>query len=302
MGVLIITHYQRILHIVKPQFVHIMFEGRIVKEGGPELVDRAREHGYGWIRDEVAAAAMSLAGPCLRRVPGPLAGGSGLPRHGGDVADRAAALEAMDALLRDLPRVDPPRRLRDRRGGHRRLRGRARQGRRVHRTRRPARPSSPATRPRRSTSSPTPGAARTWARTTSWCSRRWSTTPTSSRGSCSAAGWPTCRSPTRACWTSTRSTSCWRRAEARHRRPRLQRARHDQPDRRDRRARARRRRAGDGRRRPGRAAPPGRRRRARRRLLRLDRPQGLRPDRHRRPARAARAAARRCRPSSAAGT
>ena len=43
MGVLIITHYQRILHMVKPQFVHIMFEGRIVKEGGPELVERARE-------------------------------------------------------------------------------------------------------------------------------------------------------------------------------------------------------------------------------------------------------------------
>jgi Fe-S cluster assembly ATP-binding protein len=38
MGVLIITHYQRILHVVKPQFVHIMFEGRIVKQGGPELV------------------------------------------------------------------------------------------------------------------------------------------------------------------------------------------------------------------------------------------------------------------------
>ena len=42
MGALIITHYQRILHIVQPEFVHIMFEGRIVKEGGPELVDAAR--------------------------------------------------------------------------------------------------------------------------------------------------------------------------------------------------------------------------------------------------------------------
>jgi Fe-S cluster assembly ATP-binding protein len=57
MGVLIITHYQRILHIVKPQFVHIMFEGRIVKEGGPELVEQLEQQGYGWIRDEVAAAA-----------------------------------------------------------------------------------------------------------------------------------------------------------------------------------------------------------------------------------------------------
>ena len=57
MGVLIITHYQRILHMIKPQFVHIMFEGRIVKEGGPELVTVLEEKGYGWIRDEVAAAA-----------------------------------------------------------------------------------------------------------------------------------------------------------------------------------------------------------------------------------------------------
>jgi Fe-S cluster assembly ATP-binding protein len=57
MGVLIITHYQRILHMVKPQFVHIMFEGRIVKEGGPELVETLEAKGYGWIRDEVAAAA-----------------------------------------------------------------------------------------------------------------------------------------------------------------------------------------------------------------------------------------------------
>jgi Fe-S cluster assembly ATP-binding protein len=57
MGALIITHYQRILHLVKPEFVHIMFDGRIVKEGGPELVEQLEQRGYGWIRDEVAAAA-----------------------------------------------------------------------------------------------------------------------------------------------------------------------------------------------------------------------------------------------------
>ncbi len=56
MGVLIITHYQRILHMVKPQFVHIMFEGRIVKEGGPELVEQLEKRGYGWIAEEVGAA------------------------------------------------------------------------------------------------------------------------------------------------------------------------------------------------------------------------------------------------------
>ena len=45
MGVLIITHYQRILHMVEPQRVSIMFDGRIAKEGGPELVDAARARG-----------------------------------------------------------------------------------------------------------------------------------------------------------------------------------------------------------------------------------------------------------------
>jgi len=57
MGVLIITHYQRILHLVQPTRVSIMFEGRIVKEGGPELVTQLEKEGYGWIRDEVGAAA-----------------------------------------------------------------------------------------------------------------------------------------------------------------------------------------------------------------------------------------------------
>jgi Fe-S cluster assembly ATP-binding protein len=57
MGTLVITHYQRILHTVRPQFVHIMFEGRIVKEGGEELVGQLEERGYGWIREEVGAAA-----------------------------------------------------------------------------------------------------------------------------------------------------------------------------------------------------------------------------------------------------
>ncbi|UJA19651.1 Fe-S cluster assembly ATPase SufC [Thermoleophilia bacterium SCSIO 60948] len=57
MGVLIITHYQRILHLVEPDFVHVMFNGRIVKQGGPELVEQLEERGYGWIREEVEAAA-----------------------------------------------------------------------------------------------------------------------------------------------------------------------------------------------------------------------------------------------------
>ncbi len=59
MGVLIITHYQRILHLVKPDRVSIMYEGRIVKEGGPDLVTELEAKGYGWITDEVAATAAS---------------------------------------------------------------------------------------------------------------------------------------------------------------------------------------------------------------------------------------------------
>jgi Fe-S cluster assembly ATP-binding protein len=55
MGVLIITHYQRILHLVQPSHVHVIYQGRIVKEGGPDLVTELEEKGYGWITDEVAA-------------------------------------------------------------------------------------------------------------------------------------------------------------------------------------------------------------------------------------------------------
>jgi Fe-S cluster assembly ATP-binding protein len=57
MGVLIITHYQRILHMVEPHSVSVMFDGRIVKQGGPELVEALEKKGYGWIREEVGAAA-----------------------------------------------------------------------------------------------------------------------------------------------------------------------------------------------------------------------------------------------------
>jgi Fe-S cluster assembly ATP-binding protein len=57
LGALIITHYQRILHLIEPTRVSIMMDGRIVKGGGPELVGRLEREGYGAIRDEVAAGA-----------------------------------------------------------------------------------------------------------------------------------------------------------------------------------------------------------------------------------------------------
>jgi Fe-S cluster assembly ATP-binding protein len=56
-GFLIITHYTRILSYVRPDFVHIMIDGRIVQEGGPELADELEEKGYEWVREEVAAGA-----------------------------------------------------------------------------------------------------------------------------------------------------------------------------------------------------------------------------------------------------
>jgi Fe-S cluster assembly ATP-binding protein len=59
MGSLIITHYTRILDYVKPEFVHIMLDGRIVREGGPELAAELEDTGYDQIREEVAAANAS---------------------------------------------------------------------------------------------------------------------------------------------------------------------------------------------------------------------------------------------------
>ena len=55
LGSLIITHYTRILNYVRPQFVHIMLDGRVVREGGPELADELEEKGYEFVRDEVAS-------------------------------------------------------------------------------------------------------------------------------------------------------------------------------------------------------------------------------------------------------
>jgi len=58
LGVLIITHYQRILHYVKPEFVHILMDGRIVLEGGVELVERLEREGYDEIRREFGGGAI----------------------------------------------------------------------------------------------------------------------------------------------------------------------------------------------------------------------------------------------------
>lgn len=50
---LIITHYQRLLNYITPDFVHVMIQGRIVKSGGPELAQRLEAEGYDWIKKEL---------------------------------------------------------------------------------------------------------------------------------------------------------------------------------------------------------------------------------------------------------
>ncbi|MBS1715587.1 MAG: Fe-S cluster assembly ATPase SufC [Armatimonadetes bacterium] len=58
-GFLVVTHYQRLLNYIVPDFVHVMMDGRLVRSGGKELALELEEKGYGWIEEEVAAGASS---------------------------------------------------------------------------------------------------------------------------------------------------------------------------------------------------------------------------------------------------
>jgi Fe-S cluster assembly ATP-binding protein len=68
MGVLVITHYSRILQFVKPDHVHIMYDGRLVVSGGPDLAQELEESGYEGIRQqfEVVAAEVQEEGAVRR--------------------------------------------------------------------------------------------------------------------------------------------------------------------------------------------------------------------------------------------
>ena len=55
---IVITHYQRLLDYIVPDFVHVMYQGKIVKSGGKELALHLEEHGYDWITDEKEEAAV----------------------------------------------------------------------------------------------------------------------------------------------------------------------------------------------------------------------------------------------------
>ena len=56
-AVVLVTHYQRILNYIKPDHVHVLFDGRIVRSGGPDLAQELEEKGYDWIKDALAAPA-----------------------------------------------------------------------------------------------------------------------------------------------------------------------------------------------------------------------------------------------------
>ena len=57
LGVLLITHYQRLLNYIVPDKVHVMFDGRIVRSGGPELAEKLESEGYDWVKDKTSAPA-----------------------------------------------------------------------------------------------------------------------------------------------------------------------------------------------------------------------------------------------------
>ena len=55
---LVITHYQRLLNYIKPDFVHVLLDGKIVKSGGKELSFKLEEKGYDWIKEELKNVAI----------------------------------------------------------------------------------------------------------------------------------------------------------------------------------------------------------------------------------------------------
>lgn len=57
LGALVITHYEQFLNYIKPQFVHVMYQGRVVEEGGFDLAEKIQKQGYDWIAEKYATLA-----------------------------------------------------------------------------------------------------------------------------------------------------------------------------------------------------------------------------------------------------
>lgn len=62
-GFLIITHYQRLLNYIKPDYVHVFMQGKVVKSGGPELAERLEAEGYDWVKEELGIEDETVGQP-----------------------------------------------------------------------------------------------------------------------------------------------------------------------------------------------------------------------------------------------
>jgi len=60
-AMIVITHYQRLLNYIVPDYVHVLFDGRIVKSGGKALALELEEKGYDWIKAEAESAQQTIA-------------------------------------------------------------------------------------------------------------------------------------------------------------------------------------------------------------------------------------------------
>ena len=143
-GVLLITHYTRILRYIEPDYVHVFVDGRIAEQGGPELADAARGRGLRQVPQAGGGLTMSIWPgllpelevirkdfPILERT---LAGGlpAGLPRQRQHLAEAAGRDRHDGRPPRAAQRQRRPRHAPARRGVDRGVRGRARQGGGVH--------------------------------------------------------------------------------------------------------------------------------------------------------------------------
>ena len=113
MGALVITHYQRMLDYVKPNFVHVMFNGRIVESNGPGLALQLEERGYDWIREKYAPAAPAIdesaAAPQADKAATPVSAIENAARETAETTtpvvqtDAAAAAETASAAAASTP-------------------------------------------------------------------------------------------------------------------------------------------------------------------------------------------------------
>jgi Fe-S cluster assembly ATP-binding protein len=82
-AIVLVTHYQRLLDYIVPDFVHVLVQGRIARSGGPELARELESRGYGWIEAEAGGTANSAAGSTASRKAGKAAKAQSTAATGG---------------------------------------------------------------------------------------------------------------------------------------------------------------------------------------------------------------------------